>query len=259
MIRSEYMIYVTGDCHGDWRKFSTKSFPEQRKMTKDDYVIVCGDFGLWHDTNEERYWLDWLNNKSFTTLFVGGNHENYDRLLNSDEFEEVEWNGGVVKKIRNTILYLENGYVFNINGKKFFVFGGAKSHDINDGILDLDNYENHLEFSREYNRMVKERKAFRVNHLEWRKEEIPSKEDMNFAENTLSSNDNKVDYILTHCAPQTIVNKLFNMYESDELTEWLDKININTNFGKWFFGHYHENLSYINKYFLLYNNIMRIE
>ena len=30
------MIYVTGDCHGDFRKFSTDSFPEQKEMTKDD-------------------------------------------------------------------------------------------------------------------------------------------------------------------------------------------------------------------------------
>lgn len=49
------MIYLTGDTHGDWRRFSTSNFPDQRKMTRDDVVIVCGDFGIWHDTKEERY------------------------------------------------------------------------------------------------------------------------------------------------------------------------------------------------------------
>ena len=53
------MIYITGDCNGDFTRFSTVAFPEQKEMTKDDYVIICGDFGLWHDTNEERYWLKW--------------------------------------------------------------------------------------------------------------------------------------------------------------------------------------------------------
>ena len=76
------MIYVTGDCHGDFRKFSTDSFPEQKEMTKDDIVIVCGDFGAIWDSDGmsrfESYWLNWLDEKPFTTVFVDGNHENFD-------------------------------------------------------------------------------------------------------------------------------------------------------------------------------------
>ncbi len=30
------MIFVTGDCHSEFRKLSTAAFPEQREMTKDD-------------------------------------------------------------------------------------------------------------------------------------------------------------------------------------------------------------------------------
>lgn len=75
------MIYVTGDTHGDWiSRLNSNAFPEGKTLTKDDYVIICGDFGLWHDTKEERYNLKWLSEKSFTTLFACGNHENYDRL-----------------------------------------------------------------------------------------------------------------------------------------------------------------------------------
>ena len=36
-------IYITGDGHGDYRRFSMKRFPEQKEMTKDDCVIICGD------------------------------------------------------------------------------------------------------------------------------------------------------------------------------------------------------------------------
>ena len=64
------MIYITGDTHGNFRRFSTDIFPEQKQMTKDDYVIICGDFGIWNDSPEERHWLDWLNEKNFTTLFL---------------------------------------------------------------------------------------------------------------------------------------------------------------------------------------------
>lgn len=72
------MIYITGDIHGDPTRFSKEAFPEQDTMTKEDYVIICGDFGLVWDKEEsknERYWLNWLQNKPFTTLFVDGNHE----------------------------------------------------------------------------------------------------------------------------------------------------------------------------------------
>ena len=77
------MIYVTGDTHAnlDISKLSTKKFPQQRELTKDDYVIVAGDFGLvWDGSGREIYWQDWLADKNFTTLFVDGNHENFDIL-----------------------------------------------------------------------------------------------------------------------------------------------------------------------------------
>ena len=88
-------IYVTGDTHGSssgsyygvdgfMRRLNTMFFPKQRDLTKDDYVVICGDFGgVWSykgETKEEKYSLDWLESKPFTTLFVPGNHENYDRL-----------------------------------------------------------------------------------------------------------------------------------------------------------------------------------
>ncbi len=128
-------IYITGDCHADFSKFSTKRFPEQKELNRNDYVIVCGDFGIWYDNPEERYWLDWLSKKAFTILFVDGNHENFDRL-NSIEFPVVSFCGGKAHKIRENIYHLMRGYIFNLCGKKIFSFGGASSHDVEDGILD---------------------------------------------------------------------------------------------------------------------------
>ena len=39
------MIFVTGDCHGNFERFKPKYFPEQAQMTKRDIVICAGDFG----------------------------------------------------------------------------------------------------------------------------------------------------------------------------------------------------------------------
>mgnify|MGYP003248266971 CR=1 FL=1 len=32
------MIYITGDCHADFHKFSTNAFPEQKEMSRDDFL-----------------------------------------------------------------------------------------------------------------------------------------------------------------------------------------------------------------------------
>ena len=67
------MVYITGDIHGglDIGKLNTRNFPEQKEMTKDDFVIICGDFGMpWGGklSGEDRYWLQWLEDKPGTTL-----------------------------------------------------------------------------------------------------------------------------------------------------------------------------------------------
>lgn len=97
------MLYVTGDTHGalDIRKLNTSNFPEQRSMTKEDYVAIMGDFGLvWDDGKEDLYWRKWLAGKNFTTLFIDGNHENFDLLK---RYEVVEWHGGKVQFINDSI------------------------------------------------------------------------------------------------------------------------------------------------------------
>ena len=38
------MIYATGDCHGNFRRFQPEYFPEQAGMTKNDMVIIAGDY-----------------------------------------------------------------------------------------------------------------------------------------------------------------------------------------------------------------------
>ena len=151
-------IFVTGDTHREFRKFNTTRFPQQRYLGKEDYVIICGDFGLvWDIIREERkpweekesiplsekkesrdeaWWLDWLEALPFTVLFIDGNHENFDRLY---KYLVEEWHGGKVQFIRSNVIHLMRGQVFDINGSTFFTMGGAASHDIANGILEPDD------------------------------------------------------------------------------------------------------------------------
>ena len=79
------MIHITGDTHSDFAKFSTDKFPIQKEMTKNDYIIICGDFGgIWNyllESTYEKYWSNWLNEKNFTTLFVDGNLEELNHMI----------------------------------------------------------------------------------------------------------------------------------------------------------------------------------
>lgn len=251
------MIYITGDCHADFRKFSTDNFPEQKKMTKDDFVIVCGDFGIWHDTKDERYWLNWLQKKPFTLLFVDGNHENFDRLY-SDEFPTVDFHGGKAHKIRKNIYHLMRGYVFELCEKRFFTFGGASSHDIRDGILQPDEYPNRKSLYRDYNKRTRRGEMLRINHTSWWKEELPSVWEMKFGLKTLKKNGNKVDFIVTHCCPQQIASLISGRYnETDSITEYFNIVAETVKFSKWFFGHYHDNQVLMSEFILLYEQIVR--
>lgn len=116
------MIYITGDCHSNFERFNTRNFPEQKEMTKDDYVIICGDFGgVWNKDGEskmETSVLDWLDGKAFTTLFVDGNHENFDRLY---AYPVEMWHGGKVHKIRSSVIHLMRGQIFELEEKRYLL------------------------------------------------------------------------------------------------------------------------------------------
>ena len=144
------------------------------------------------------------------------------------------------------------GQIFNIEDKTFWTFGGAQSHDIRDGILEIDDprvrkwrYDNE--------------KMYRINHVSWRKEELPSKEEMEEGRKNLENIDNKVDFIVTHCgATNSIALYSKGFYKPDILTDYLEEIRMNTDFGKWFMGHYHENHAINDKEIILYEQIVRI-
>ena len=130
------MVFVTGDLHGNFERFKPKYFPEQARMTKQDIMICAGDFGgVWFGDSRDDETLDWLERLPFTLAFVCGNHENYDVL---ERYPVAEWHGGWVHRVRPHVLHLMRGQIFELEGCRFFTMGGAKSHDIEDGILEPD-------------------------------------------------------------------------------------------------------------------------
>lgn len=267
------MLFDTGDTHGDFTRFTTANFPEQKEMTKDDYVLIDGDFGgIWAtselvtrkfnsnsyceeldgEPKSEKYWLDWLENKPFTTLFIDGNHENYDRL---DKYPIKEFHGGKVHEIRPHVLHLMRGQVFTLEEKTFFTFGGASSHDIRDGILEPDD-PRISRWSRDYT------KLFRVNHESWWERELPTQEEMDEGMRNLEAHDFKVDYIITHSPYTSILRQMdggSGLYQADYLSDYLQEIKCRTEFHQWIFGHIHVNqMFYWDRSCCIYEQISRL-
>lgn len=223
------MIFVTGDTHGslDIHKLNTTSF-YQKELSKQDYVVILGDFGLlWNNSGEDKYWLDWLNKKNFTTLFVDGNHENFD-LLNS--FEIDTWCGGKVHKIRDSIIHLMRGQVFSIDGYKIFTMGGAASID----------------------------KAYRKVGLTWWKDEIPSQDEMSEGLENLALSNWKVDFVFTHTTSNRIMETMKYVKEKNVLNDYFDMLQVHVHYNHWYCGHLHCNETVMEKHTVLYEKIIRI-
>ena len=250
-------IYVTGDTHQthDIHKLVWFRKGEGANLTKDDYVIVCGDFGLlWsnpytlsyygeegysiNSNPSDVYWnkdelklLNWYNTCPWTTLWVDGNHENYDRL---ETYPVIEWHGGRVQKISDSVIHLMRGEVYDIDGYKVFAFGGAMSTDRGPATGDQ-----------------------KVSiHKWWWPQEIFSEKEQDNAFKNLESVGNKVDFIITHDCPAAVNRN--NRYRISKVSNYLEQLRQTVEFSHWFCGHMHEDEDY-GKVSLLYQRVLPIE
>ncbi len=223
-------IYVTGDVHGDvLQRLSGRNFPVGNKLSREDLVIIAGDFGvIWESqcSKKEKYILNWLNDRPFTTLVVGGNHENWDRLRDLPKIEKF---GVTLQEIRPNVFFVPNGTLFDFGGKKIFCMGGAMSTDR--GGLDPNKF-----YPEEGNG--------------WWRDEIPTYEEMDFGTKNLEDVGYEVDTIISHTMPIKNV-MMFTMamgYHEDRTKDptanYLSFIAEHTKFNQWFCGHFHQNEQY---------------
>ena len=205
-------IGITGDVHGD---LGFKSIFKARKLEL-DILIITGDFGyIWDGRNKEQKRLDYLDKIGIQVLFCDGNHENFN-VLNS--YPITEMYGGRVHKIRDNIIHLMRGEIYNIDSKSFFIFGGANSTD----------------------------KEWRIENKTWWKEEMPSEMERLYGLANLDAHNNKVDYIITHtCYPSALI-KVGGQYRVDELSDYLNQIKVTVDYKYWWFGHMHNDFKIID-------------
>lgn len=246
-----HKLFGTGDPHipHSIHKIKPHRWKEQKELTKEDYLFFPGDFGLIFDyqqtgqsvasnendkcwSREELFWLKWLEDRPFTTLFVDGNHENFDRL---DTYPVTEdWNGGKVQIISESVIHLMRGEVYTINGNTIFVFGGAVSTDRGPATG------------------TEERDIHKI----WWPQECPSQKEWDNALKNLAAHGNEVDYIITHEAPSSFL--VSRGMTPNKVSNYLENLWETVRFKRWFCGHHHIDVEY-KKLRVLFNDIVPIE
>lgn len=269
------VLYATGDTHADFGRFSKARFPEQDTLSRDDFILIAGDFGgVWMPTQphplmdekrrhdeikREEYELDVLSRRSPTFCYVLGNHENWSRYDNN-EFEVVDFHGGLAHRIRDNVYHLLSGCVYDFGGYTVFAFGGASSHDVVDGILDRDEFATDTEFKQAYKDWKKERALFRVKDFTWWQRECqPTEEEIGRGWDNLARHGNRVNCVLTHCLPQGVESVLLHgTQRPDAVTRYLQTVADTVHFDSWICGHYHTDATILDRYHIMYKKIVRI-
>ena len=108
------MVYITGDLHGDFSRFSS---PAMRRLRKGDTLIVCGDFGfIWNGDKKEEALLKKIGSRPYAVLFLDGCHENFDLLK---EYPVTDWKGGRAQVISGNLVHLMRGQLYTLEGYRF--------------------------------------------------------------------------------------------------------------------------------------------
>lgn len=235
-------LYVTGDTHGNLEldRLSFENWPVGKSLSREDVLVILGDFwlGPGQSESDDDYWLDWLEEKPWTTLVVDGNHEQFPILASLSEGHAF---GNTVGVFRPHIFHLKRGLIYNICGYKCLTIGGADSIDV----------------------------KYRTQGINWWPEESITPEDILQAEQSLKEHGYCVDFVFSHTGPTSIVKRTlhaaFNMDPNEPLafdasSRQLDVLVKKVKFKRWFMGHLHtDNMFFDANFYVLWKSILKAD
>jgi len=214
------MIYITGDIHGE--VFRVADAVERFNISSDDIIILLGDAGMNYYGNNrgDRHRKKQLNKLGIPVFCIHGNHEMRPGTIPT--YSEIKWHGGIVyvEDDYPNLLFAKDGEVYDLDGQKTIVIGGAYSVD----------------------------KWYRLQRdLNWFPDEQPSEEIKASVEQKLDALNWKVDAVLTHTCPERYIPREAFLSGVDQLTVdnstevWLDTIAERLSYKAWYCGHWHIN------------------
>ena len=223
------MVFYTGDIHGS--KYEILSFCERYNLTRNDIIVILGDVGAnYYGDLRDDLLKTALNRVNPTILCIHGNHEM--RPATIPTYKTTEWNSGIVwyEEAYPSLLFAKDGEIFDLDGLKHIVIGGAYSVD----------------------------KQYRLARgLGWWADEQPSEEIKQYVERQIQGT--TIDIVLSHTCPfkyepvEAFISGV-NQSAVDTSTEhWLDKIEESIDYKVWFCGHWHINKRIDKTHFLFHD------
>jgi len=209
------MIYLTGDIHGVSQKIVR--FCAGVKPTKEDIIIILGDVGANFSGDKRDDEMKRELSKLKPTIFcIHGNHEM--RPQNVKGYELKDYCGGKVwiQEQYPNLLFAKDGEIFELEGLKYLVIGGAYSVD----------------------------KYYRLRAgYGWWNDEQPDAATKSYVEKQILTN--SIDVVLSHTCPYKYMPRemflpVVDQESVDNSTErWLDAIEERLDYKAWFCGHFH--------------------
>ena len=211
------MIYYTGDTHGGKTKII--NFYHRMGLTAEDTIVILGDAGMnYYGDVRDEFLKNCLDRLGITIFSIHGNHEM--RPASLPTYITKQWRGGTVwyEESYPNLLFAKDGEMYDLDGQKSIVIGGAYS---------VDKF---YRLERGYN---------------WFADEQPSDEIKADVEAALDRLGWKVDQVLSHTCPtkytptEAFLPGLDQSSVDRSTEDWLDTIEERLTYKRWFCGHWH--------------------
>lgn len=211
------MLYYTGDIHGNPREIV--QFCDRQKLTEQDTLVLLGDVGANYYLNSRDIEMkQLLTSVKPILLCIHGNHE--VRPANIPAYRTREWNGGTVwvEEAYPRLLFAADGEIFDLEGIRHLVIGGAYSVD----------------------------KYYRLSRgWGWWPDEQPSQEIKGQVIRVLDTCGWQVDTVISHTCPyryeprEAFLPMIDQSTVDDSTEKWLEEIESKLNYKNWLCGHWH--------------------
>lgn len=277
------------DVHGNpCQRFA--SFAALDKITKDDIVIILGDFGIPFGINHPYYKPEhdlgqarWLNNQGWTTIAICGNHDDRSAIAEMPDISVVPLGCGdylpgknlaINGEVFENIIIIDKPCIANILDNDILFIPGAASHDVDVvdgwGIYDPDHYDTYetladaIAADKQNPTWHFHTMTARIKGWSWWENEDVDIPALKKVVDSLPHN--SIKYIMSHDAPAAILKEIghsgfytvwrernFMMNETKLYLSWLYNY---LDFDHWFTGHYHEDKDWTDHCSTLYHDIL---
>lgn len=241
-------VYITGDKHGDYKE--VEAFCLKWNTCKDDLLIVLGDNGVnYYGPKSDRRIKRRLSSLPITFFMIRGNHDQRPSkklytLAPEDVHPLVKGPCLWQEEYPNLLFAAEYGeYQFMVNGRwvKSFVIGGAYSVD-------------------KWYRMEMLAQGF--SGYRWFYDEQLYDHEMKDAADMIA--DSQPEIILSHTCPlkyipyDSFLSQIDQSTVDQTMEKWMDEIEDQTDYRKWYCGHYHTDRN-VDNVRIMFHDIIELE